>query len=259
MKPHAPSTLFRAARRRIQQTGPLAALAALVACHGLHGEQPADYQGNVPLRVTNGNGPNGESGSDEPVICMFALMPPGKRLNEDLAKLDEGWLRDVIRPGGSVEFKVKPGRYHVYGFQCKGSRNMWDPYRATAIAFGETVTAIAGPTEIVVRSGPAGGTVVAHPGYTVASIATLPFVSSQAGGGGGGGEAAGGEEPAEEPAEAASPDSSSSTKDTAAAPSGPSCLQHGAVCDDQNTCCAGMTCASQTKFSDGSRGNGYCQ
>ena len=201
---------------------------------------PSAYQGTTEITVAN---------AFDRELCVFMMFQNGG------ATPSENWLGDHskqqnIAPGGRRTFSVKPGTYNVIGGYCQGGQAI-----GAVGTYGAETTSIEGPTLIAL--GP-------KPVDAVAGANTLAFTKlySVPAGGGGGGDVA--ESPAEEPASSESssspePSSSSSSSSSEAAPSGPKCLAHGAVCNDAEPCCAGMTCASRTKYSDGSRGNGYCE
>ena len=213
------------------------ALLFLGGCSFLLGKGPhvpSDYQGTTEITVANA--------WDHP-LCVFSLSEQAD------ARLDN-WLGDrskqqTVAPGARRTFAIKPGVYHVIGGYCDGGQAL-----AAAGTYGAATTEIKGPTLIALG-----------PNHVdpVAGVDTRAFPKlyyAQADAGGGGGEAPAAEEPAAESAPATAASSSSSEP---AAPAGPQCLPHGAVCADGPACCGGMKCASRTKFSDGSLGNGYCE
>lgn len=213
-------------------------LTSLVACaaffgHGPH--VPDDYQGTTQVTIAN---------AWDHELCAFLIFEGSPNV--------ENWLGDKskkqnIAPGATRVFSIKPGTYHVIGGFCDGDQTI-----AAAGTYGAQTTTIQGPTLIAL------GPKSVEP---VAGARKLVFAQIHGVQQGGAAEEGVSEPAAEEPAAEESPSSSSSSSSSSAepAPSGPACLAHGAVCDSQHSCCSGMTCASQTKFSDGSLGNGYCQ
>jgi hypothetical protein len=217
-------------------------LAPLVGCalflgHGPH--VPSDYQGTTQVTVTN---------AWDHELCAFSVFKDGDG--------NENWLGDKskkqnIAPGASRVFSIKPGTYHVIGGFCEGG----DQLVGAVGTYGAATKAIEGPTLIALGPKP----VAPIAGMHKLAFAKVLAIQQTQGGAEGGAEEPAAEEPTEGATESAPASSSSSSSSEAAAPSGPTCLAHGAVCDDDHHCCSGMSCASRTKFSDGSFGNGYCQ
>jgi len=199
---------------------------------------PSAYQGTTQITVTN---------AWERPLCAFSLDAGAVRNTENW--LGDGHNLQAIAPGASRTFAVKPGTYHVLGGFCDGSQLV-----AAVGNYGAATTTIQGTS--LIAMGPKHVDAVAGAQTLAFPKLYYPQAASS-----GGAEEPAAEEPAanEAPSSSSSSSSSASASSAEAAPAGPQCLQHGAVCSEGQTCCAGMKCASRTKFSDGSLGNGYCE
>jgi len=218
------------------------ALGALAACGALFGKGPHvpdAYAGTTQVTIAN-------AGDAE--ICVFTMFSDG-------GSSEDNWLGDktkaqVLKPKERHSYNIKPGTYHVNAGFCQDGQLI-----AAVGTYGSATKTIEGPTFIAL------GPLAVEPIAGAQRITFSKFYRAAGGGGdaGGGETATPSEEPASAEASSSSSSSSSSASSSSEAPSGPKCLAHGAVCNDAEHCCSGMSCASRTKFSDGSLGNGYCQ
>lgn len=213
-------------------------LVALVGCGALFGKGPhvpGMYQGAIEVTVRNT--------TDRP-MCAFLLWQDGGA--------QDNWLGDdnkiqPIAPGASHSYFVAPGVYHFLGGICDG-----DHVIGSYGTYGTQTRRIRGKTSIAM-----GPKRFVGAQMWFGHLYTGPQAPVEQGGPV---EEAPMEEPAAEEPASSSSSSSSSPSSEPSAPSGPRCMVHGeAGCNDENRCCAGLTCASRNRFSDGSLGNGYCQ
>jgi hypothetical protein len=196
---------------------------------------PAEMSGNTPLTIANAGGVP---------MCMVLVFETNPNTVQNW--LGTGHKLEVLMPGTSRTFMVKPGAYHIDGAFCRGT----DPTGVIAGTYGPNQTAnIDGPT--LVQLGP--DKVAPPPGAKV--LAFRMFTGASAGGGGG--EASEAPAAAEEPPASEPASSSSSSSESSAPPAKTaSCSSSGGTCGFENDypCCSGTVCSQIDK-----NGHGTCR